>query len=104
MSDQDEPHDSLVSRQTRRGRVNHFTGFASAVLSHRETRRNWLGVALAIALLMLAAGLWWIDGWLEENLLRFSAFWAACAAVTMFVMIFALYDALAVFREESGKR
>lgn len=73
---------------------------ARAILHDRATRRKVIGRMLWIALLLMAAGLWWIDGWLAKNPWRFVLWWGACAVITSGMMLFALYDALAVIREE----
>lgn len=76
---------------------------ARAILHDRAARRKLIGRMLWFALALMAAGLWWIDGWLARNLWRFLLWWGACALVTAMVMLFALYDALAVIREEREK-
>jgi hypothetical protein len=76
---------------------------AKAILHDRKLRRRWLARFLMLPLAMMAAGLWLIDGWLAESPWRFLLWWAGCAVATTVVMIFALYDALAVIREERGR-
>ena len=76
---------------------------ARAILHDRAARRKVIGRMLMAALLMMAAGLWLIDGWLAGNVLRFLFWWAGCAVLTCSVILFALYDALAVVREERGR-
>lgn len=49
---------------------------------------------------MLALGLWGIDGWLWSSPWRAIIWWGACGLGTLFVILFTLYDALAVIREE----
>lgn len=78
-------------------------GIARAILHDRATRRKLLARMLMVALGLLAAGLWWVDGWLHANVLRFALWWLGCGLVTFFVVLFALYDALAVIREERDK-
>lgn len=78
-------------------------GIARAILRDRAARRKIIGRMLMAALLLMAAGLWLIDGWLAASVLRFVIWWAACAALTCVVMLFALYDALAVIREERDR-
>ena len=48
----------------------------------------------------LAAGLWLVDEWLASSPWLFLLWWGGCAALTCLVMLFAVYDALAVIREE----
>jgi hypothetical protein len=80
------------------------TDLARAILHNRAERRKWIGRMMLVPILMLAAGLWIIGGWLAETPLRFLLWWGGCALATVVVMIFALYDALAVIREERRKR
>jgi len=77
---------------------------ARAVLHDRAARRKFIGRMLLFALMMMAAGLWLIDGLLAQSPWYFLLWWGACALLTILVMLFALYDALAVIREERGKR
>ncbi|HEY8961008.1 MAG TPA: hypothetical protein VIM57_02320 [Luteolibacter sp.] len=76
---------------------------ARAILHDRSARRRVLGWLLMIAIGMLAIGLWLIPGWLQANLLRFAFWWLGCGLVTLMLLLFALYDALAVVREEKRK-
>lgn len=77
---------------------------ARAILYDRTERRKWLfGMAL-VPLAMLVIGLWVIDGWLWDSVWRVVIWWGACALVTVFSLLFALYDALAVIREERSKQ
>lgn len=87
------------------GRIGWRDGItiARAILHDRAARRRLMGRLLLAALLMLAAGLWLVDGWLAGNLWLFLGWWACCAGLTLLVMLFALYDALAVIREEREK-
>lgn len=76
------------------------TGLARAILHDRTERRKWLFYLVLIPLGMLAIGLWVIDEWIWANLWRVLLWWGACAVATGVVLIFALYDSLAVIREE----
>ncbi len=76
---------------------------ARMILHDRQERRKVLFRMVMTALLMMAAGLWVIDGWLEQNPWRFLMWWAGCGFLTVIVLLFALYDALAVIREERAK-
>lgn len=75
-------------------------GIAKAILQDRAARRRMLGQLLLFALGLMAVGLWVLGGWLQESVIRFALWWGGCGVVTMVVMLFALYDALAVVREE----
>lgn len=70
------------------------------MLHHRASRRKWIGRLLLGDLLLMATGLWGVDDWLAGNPWRFLAWWATCAVLTLVVILAALYDALAVIREE----
>ena len=76
---------------------------ARAILHDRAARRKLIGRMLLFVLLWMAAGLWLVDGWLAKHLWWFLLWWAACALFTCVVLLFALYDALAVIREERDK-
>jgi hypothetical protein len=76
---------------------------ARAILHDRAARRKTIGRMLMTSLLMMAAGLWLIDGWLAADVMFFTLWWAGCAGLACLVMLFAVYDALAVIREERGK-
>jgi peptidoglycan biosynthesis protein MviN/MurJ (putative lipid II flippase) len=77
-------------------------GIARAILHDRTVRRKWLSQMLMLALGLMAVGLWGLSGWLQAEVLRFVLWWGACGLITIFVMLFALYDLLMVFREERG--
>lgn len=76
---------------------------ARAILHDRSARRKVMARMLLFVLAWMSAGLWLIDRWLEENLWYFLGWWALCAVFTLMLMLFALYDALAVIREERDK-
>lgn len=78
-------------------------GMAEALLRDRGQRRSVLG-AFAFGMLgMLALGLWGIEAWLKESILRFGLYWGACGLLCLFVLLFALFDALATLKEEREK-
>lgn len=52
----------------------------------------------------LAVGLWVVDDWLGESPWRFIIWWGICAGLALGLMIFALYDSVAVFHEERDRR
>ena len=76
------------------------TGLARAILHDRVERRKWLFYLVLVPLGMLAVGLWVIDRWIWQNLWHVLFWWGGCAIATCIVLLFALYDALAVIREE----
>lgn len=76
---------------------------ATGILRDRSARRRWLGNFLIISLGMIAAGVWLLDAWLASSPLVFLMWWGACAFLTLFTLLFAVYDALAAVREEKKK-
>ncbi len=83
---------------------NASTGLARAILHDRAERRKWLGRMVLVPLGMLALGLWAIDSWIWESPWRVLFWWGGCGLATCVVILFALYDALMVIREERANR
>jgi polyferredoxin len=81
---------------------NHSKRIASGILRNRSARRRSLGVFLLASLGMIAAGVWVLDAWLALGALVFLLWWGACALLTFFTLLFAVYDALAVAKEEKA--
>ncbi len=79
------------------------TGLAQAILHDRTERRKWLARMTLVPLAMLAIGLWVIDRWIWASPWHVLLWWGGCTVATCVVMVFALYDALAVIREERAK-
>jgi predicted lysophospholipase L1 biosynthesis ABC-type transport system permease subunit len=79
------------------------TILARAILHDRAERRKWLIRVLLVPIAMIAIGIWGIDGWIWQSPWRVLLWWGSCAVITCLVMLFALYDALAVIREERAK-
>ncbi len=88
----------MAARKT--GWITVIFGTARMILHDRGMRRRVLAWMLGVALGQMAAGLWLIDRWLMADPWRFLLWWGACAVVTCAVLLFAVYDALAVVREE----
>lgn len=86
------------------GRWSDSKLIARAILYERAARRKVIGRLLLLALLLMAAGLWLVADLLAQNPWWFLLWWGGCAMVTCVVMCMALYDALAVLREERLKR
>ena len=89
------------------GRVNDWwvisLGLARMILDDRAQRRRLMLRSVLFLLGMFAVGLWGIDDWLRGGIWRFFGWWAGCGLLAMFVMALAVYDALAVIREEREK-
>lgn len=78
-------------------------GLARAILHDRSMRRRVINRFLLLLLIVFALGLWGIDDWLKGNIWRFFLYWAGCGALTLFILVFAVYDACAVIREERDR-
>ncbi len=78
-------------------------GLARAILRDRAERRKWLGRMVLVPLLMLGIGLWALNDWIWASPWRVLFWWGGCTLATCVVILFALYDALAVVREEREK-
>jgi hypothetical protein len=76
---------------------------AKAILYDRGQRRKWLGRWLLLTMAWMAAGLWVVDAFLSKNAWMFLLWWAFCFFLVSVLIIFALYDVLAVMREEGKK-
>lgn len=74
-----------------------------AILHDRVTRRKWLGSTAFVMLGLFALGLWGVESWLAASWIRFGLWWLGVAVLTLMVMLFALYDAVAAIREEREK-
>jgi hypothetical protein len=77
---------------------------AKSMLRDRVTRRKLLGYWVLLVLGWIVLGMWGVDEWLANHAVRFIAWWAACLMLTFLLILFALYDALSVVREEREKR
>jgi hypothetical protein len=93
----------MNDRRDKPGNWNDSASLARAILHDRAERRKWLGWMVLVPLGMLAAGLWVIDAWIWESPWRVLFWWGGCALASVVVLLFALYDALAVIREERAK-
>jgi polyferredoxin len=78
-------------------------GLARAILHDRTMRRRVMSRFLLLLIFVFALGLWGIPDWLNANIWRFFLYWAACGALTLFILIFAVFDACAVIREERDR-
>lgn len=80
-----------------------WKAIAAGILAERRSRRRALTGFLAALLAMFALGLWGIDDWLAASAWRFGIYWLFCAGLTLFVLLFALFDLLAVLQEERNR-
>lgn len=68
------------------------------LLRDQRSRRKTMAVSLAVAIVMVVAGLTVLRPWLDphEHPWRFILFWLACAWETVLVLLLALLDLLLV--------
>lgn len=76
---------------------------AKTMLRDRGSRRKIMARILAVALVLMALGLWVVDGWLAKSVWWFLFWWGSCAFFTCMAMLMAVYDMLMVIREEREK-
>lgn len=76
---------------------------AAAILSSRVERRKAMAYLLALTMTVFAIGLWGINDWLATRLIAFALWWGGCGILTIFLMLFAVFDLLKTFREEKDK-
>ncbi|MFM2199368.1 MAG: hypothetical protein RLZZ505_2800 [Verrucomicrobiota bacterium] len=76
---------------------------ARAILHDRGQRRKWLGRWLLLTVVWMAVGLWVLDGLLAQSGWMFVLWWVFCFLLACGLVIFALYDVMAVMREEREK-
>lgn len=76
---------------------------ARAILHDRGARRKFISRLLMLDLAVMALGLWVVDAWLATNVWWFLLWWGGCGLLTLVVLLFAMYDVLAVVREEREK-
>jgi len=76
---------------------------AQVTLADRKKRRKAITGLLIFTLAYFVFGNWVIDSWLEQGLWRMLIYWGFQGLLLLFVLLFALFDALAVIGEERKK-
>ena len=76
---------------------------AAGILRDRRQRRKYLGAFALVMLGLMALGLWGLDEWLSESVMRFAIYWLVSGAWCLVVMLFAVLDGLMTIREERDK-
>ena len=77
-----------------------FTGLARMILHSRELRRKMLFQLLIVLLVIVIFGAWPLADWLGENIWLFLVWWGVSMLYGGMVILLAVYDMLAVIREE----
>lgn len=78
------------------------TGIARMILHTREMRRKVLLQLVIVLLVLVVLGAWPLAGWLSGNMWLFLLWWGASLFYGLMVILLAIYDMLAVLKEERG--
>ncbi|MEY3394406.1 MAG: hypothetical protein RL346_642 [Verrucomicrobiota bacterium] len=73
---------------------------AKGMLRDRTMRRKMLAFWVLLVLAWIAIGKWVIGDWLSDSPMRFLLWWGGCFVITLILMLFALYDALRVLKDD----
>ena len=79
------------------------TGIARMILHSRALRRKILFQLVMVLLLVVGLGAWPLAGWLSSNVWLFLVWWGISMVYGLMVILLAIYDMLAVVREEREK-
>jgi len=79
-----------------------FAGLARMILHTREMRRKMLFQLVLVLLALVVLGAWPLASWLGGNIWLFLLWWGASMLYGTMVILLAIYDILAVIREERG--
>jgi len=79
------------------------TGLARMILHSRELRRKMLFQLVIVLLVIVGLGAWPLADWLSSNVWLFLAWWGVSMIYGLMVILLAIYDMLAVVREEREK-
>lgn len=76
---------------------------ATVTLAERGKRRRFITGLLILIVTYFALGNWLLDSWLSQGLWRMLFFWGFLTLMCLFMILMALFDALAVIGEEKRK-
>ena len=76
---------------------------ATVTLSARGKRRRFITGLLMLIAAYFSLGNWPLDSWLSRGLWRMLIFWGFLGLMCLFMILMALFDALAVIGEEKRK-
>ena len=78
------------------------SGIAQMILYTRQMRRKVLLQLVIVLLVLVVLGAWPLAGWLSGNMWLFLLWWGASLFYGLMVVLLAIYDMLAVLKEERG--
>ena len=73
------------------------------ILHSRELRRKMLFQLVMVLLVIVGLGAWPLADWLSSNVWLFLIWWGISMIYGLLVILLAIYDMLAVVREEREK-
>jgi len=73
------------------------------ILHSREMRRKVLFQLVLVLLVLVCLGAWPLANWLSGNVWLFLVWWGASMLYGLMVVLLAIYDMLAVVKEEREK-
>jgi hypothetical protein len=76
---------------------------ATVTLSDRGKRRRFITGLLVLIVAYFSLGNWPLDSWLSRGIWRMLIFWGFLGLMCLFMILMALFDALAVIGEERQK-
>ncbi|MGB0774323.1 MAG: hypothetical protein ACPG32_10470 [Akkermansiaceae bacterium] len=78
-------------------------GLAKMILHTRAMRRKMLFQLVIFLVVLVALGAWPLSGWLGGNIWLFLVWWGFAMLYGTMVILLAIYDMLAVVKEEREK-
>jgi hypothetical protein len=85
------------------GLVQMSLAIAAVTLADRRKRRQFISGLLLVIIGVFCLGNWPMKSWVDASLWRMLFWWGGCAFLCMLLVLFALFDALAVIQEEKRK-
>lgn len=76
---------------------------AAVTLADRSKRRSFITGLLVFIICYFSLGHWGIDSFLSKSIWRMVIFWGFLGVLCLMMVLFALFDALAVIGEERRK-
>ena len=76
---------------------------AAVTLADRAKRRRFITGLLVVIVAYFSLGNWPLNSWLSQGLWRMLIFWGFLTLMCLFMMLMAVFDALAVIGEERRK-
>jgi len=76
---------------------------AAVTLADRQKRRKFISGLLMVIIGVFCLGNWPLKSWVDSSLWRILFWWGGCAFLSLLLVLFALFDVLAVIQEEKRK-